>query len=90
LTKIEQLENKLNENLKIQYLLREKLKSNIKTLDEVESKLKVIEAHSKHLSEYIYTLQQENCVLKSSCDGWMKRAIKLEFEVLSARNATKK
>lgn len=97
MTKIEQLEseinqkiNELNESLNIQYLLREKLKSNTKTMGELENQLKDIEAYLKYSNEYIVTLKQENRSLKLSCEEWIKRAIKLEFEVLSARDAAKK
>jgi septal ring factor EnvC (AmiA/AmiB activator) len=96
-TKIEQLEseinqkiNELNESLNIQHLLRERLRSNTKTMGELENQLKDIEVYLKYSNEYIVTLKQENRSLKSSCEGWIKRAIKLEFEVLSARDAAKK
>jgi len=96
-TKIEQLEselnqkiNELNESLNVQYLLRERLKSNTKTMGEVENQLKVVKTYLKDSNEYIHSLKQENCDLKLSCDVWMKRAIKLEFEVLNARDAAKK
>ncbi|MGZ5619469.1 MAG: hypothetical protein ACXWFG_01260 [Methylobacter sp.] len=95
--KIEQLESELNqkineleESLNVQYLLRERLKSNTKTMGEVESQLQVVKAYLKHSNEYIDTLKQENCSLKLSCEVWMKRAIKLEFKILSARDETKK
>ncbi len=96
MTKIEQLEseinrkiNELNESLNTQYLLRETLKNNTKTLGFVENRLKEIEANLKHTNEYIYTLKQENWRLKLSCDEWMRRAIKHKLEVLSSRHATK-
>lgn len=97
MTKIEQLEselsqkvNELNENLNAQYLLHQRLKSNIKTLGEIDNLLKAVAANLTHSNEYIDTLKQENRKLKLSCDIWIKRAIKLEFEVLSARDAAKK
>lgn len=97
MTKIEQLEseikqkiNELNESLNIQYLLRERLKSNTKTMGELENQLRDIEAYLKYSNEYIVTLKQENRSLKLSCEEWIKRAIKLEFEVLSVRDAAKK
>jgi hypothetical protein len=97
MTKIEQLEskmnqkiNELNESLNAQYLLQEKLKSSLKTLREVENLLKVINTKLKHSNEYVIALEQENGKLKSSCDEWIKRAIKLEFEVLSARDMAQK
>lgn len=90
MTKIEQLEQELNESLNTQYLLRETLKSNAKTLEEIKNQLEGIEVYLKYSNEYISTLKQENRRLKSSCDEWVKRAIQLEFKVLSARDATKK
>ncbi len=90
MTKIEQLEQELNESLNTQYLLRETLKSNAKTLEEIKNQLEGIEVYLKYSNEYISTLKQENHRLKSSCDEWVKRAIQLEFKVLSARDATKK
>lgn len=97
MTRIEQLEseinqkiNELNESRNAQHLLRETLKKNTKTLGEIESQLKVIEAHLKDSNECIHKLKQENWKLKLSCDVWVQRAIKLEFEVLSARDAAKK
>lgn len=96
MTRIEQLEselkqkiNELNGSLNAQYMLRETLKSKIKTLEEIDRLLKVIEANLKCSKEQIYMLERENRRLKLSCDEWVKRAIKLEFEVLRARNATK-
>jgi len=95
--KIEQLESELNqkitelnESLNAQCLLRERLRSNTKTMGEVENQLQVVKAYLKHSNEYINTLKQENCSLKLSCEVWMKRAIKLEFKILSARDKTKK
>jgi hypothetical protein len=76
--------NESNESLDAQYLLNERLKSSIKTLSEVETLLKVIEANLKHSNEYNDALIQENWQLKLSCEKWMKRAIQLEFKVLSA------
>jgi len=97
ISKIEQLKselnqktNELNESLNVQYLLRRTLKNNTRALDEVENMLKALADNLKHSNEYIDTLKQENQGLKLSCDVWMKRAIKLEFEVLSAREAAKK
>lgn len=96
MTKIEQLESELNqkihelnESLNAQYVLRETLKSNTKTLGQVEKQLKGIEAYLKYSNDSIYMLKQENRSLKLSCDEWMKRAIKLEFKILSARDAIK-
>jgi len=95
-TRIEQLESEikkktkeLNTSFKTQVLLRERLKNNTKTLGEVLDQLKAIEAYLESSNEYIHKLKQENRTLQLSCDAWAKRAITLEFEVLSARDATK-
>jgi len=96
MTRIEQLESELNqkthelnESLNTQYMLRETLKNNTKTLGQIEKQLKGIEAYLKYSNDSIYRLKQENRSLKLSCDEWMKRAIKLEFKILSARDAIK-
>ena len=90
MTKIEQLEQELSESLNTQYLLRETLKSNSKVLEEIKNQLEGIEDHLKYSNQYITLLKQENRRLKASCDEWVKRAIQLEFKVLSAHDATKK
>jgi septal ring factor EnvC (AmiA/AmiB activator) len=93
---IEQLENEidqkikaLNESLNVQYLLRVALENNIKTLLVVEKRLKGIEEYLTDSHNTINRLQQENSMLKSSCDNWIKRAINLEFKVLSVCDMVK-
>ncbi|MGR9015010.1 MAG: hypothetical protein ACU83U_15350 [Gammaproteobacteria bacterium] len=97
MTKIKQLEielrqknNELNASLNTQYLLQQTLKSNTKTLGEIEFMLKAVEINLKNSNEYVCRLEQENSSLKLSCEVWMKRAINLEFKLLSARDAAKK
>lgn len=97
MTKIEQLEyelnqktNELNESLNTQCLLRETLKNSTKNLEEIEHRLKDIDAFLRCSNEYVYRLKQENRKFKLSNDEWMKRAINLEFKLLSARDAAKK
>lgn len=96
MTGIKQLEgelnqkiNELNESLNVQYFLRETLQSNTQRMTEINNQLKEIEVYLKYSNEYFDTLKKENLNLKLSCDEWVKRAIKLEFEVLSARDAAK-
>ncbi len=93
---IEQLENELNqkikalnESLNAQYVLRETLKNNTKTMGRIERQLKNIEISLKVSNEAIYKLKQENQNLKLSSDQWMLRAIQLEFKVLSVGDVTK-
>ncbi|MFU8788603.1 MAG: hypothetical protein ACNA7G_06200 [Methylobacter sp.] len=97
MTKIEQLESELNqkeneldESLYVQYLLRERLRSATKTMEDIENLLKSVAANLTDSNEYIDTLKQENRKLKLSCEVWVKRAVKLEFQVLNARAAAKK
>ncbi len=96
-TKIEQLEselnqkeNELNESLYVQYLLAERLRSITQTMGNVENLLKSVAANLTDSNEYSDTLKQENRQLKLSCEVWVKRAVKLEFQVLNARAAAKK
>jgi hypothetical protein len=96
MTKIEQLESKLNQktdelnvSLKAQDLLLERLKNNTQILGEFESLFKAIQVSLKFANDTIYTLQQENNSLKLSSDEWTKRAIQLEFKVLNAGDGTK-
>jgi len=88
-SEIKQKTKELNESLNTQILFRERLKSNTETLGELLNQLKAIEAYLEDSNEYVYKLKQENRKLRLSCDEWVKRAIELEFEVLSARDAAK-
>lgn len=97
MTRIEQLEreinqktNELNESLNTQHLLRETLRSNTKTMGNIEEQLKAVAAYLTYSNEYIHKLKHENRRLKLSCDAWVKRAIHLELEVLSARDTANK
>lgn len=93
MTEIEQLKKELQQKiielnacLENQQLLKVRLKNSSTVLEGVKSQIKGLEAFVTHSNEYIYQLQFENQMLKSSCDAWMKRAIMLEFKVLSARD----
>lgn len=95
MTKTEKLENEikqrtheLNVSLSIQNLLHERLKESTRELKKVENLLKTIEDSLRYSNTYIYTLEQKNKNLKLSCDIWMKRSIRLQFEVLKARDET--
>lgn len=94
---IKQLENELNKKTVELYetsnalrVLYAKLVSSTKTLKEIKDSLNLLKASLQDLHENNYDLMKENQQLKSSCDEWMKRAIKLEFKVLSERDAAKK
>lgn len=96
MTKAEQLKNELsqkinelNASLRNQSFLRETLKRTTKTLEEIESRLKEVDVFLKYSNGRVHKLTQENARLKLSCDGWMRRAIELEFKLLNARDAAK-
>lgn len=74
--------------------LFEKFKQSTLSLKHIESQLKDAEEHLQYLkayvNEYITELVEENHKLKLSADVWLKRALKLEWDVLTARDETQK
>ena len=96
MTRIEQLESELKEkiqglddSLSAQNQLRDTLISNTKTMAQVKRQLKEIENYLKYSNDTLRMLKHENQSLKSAGELWMKRAIQLEFMVLSAGDAAK-
>jgi predicted nucleic acid-binding Zn-ribbon protein len=98
---IEQLEGELNkkseelEQLWESYnQLFKKFKQSTISLRHIESQLKDAEEHLHYLkayvNEYITDLVEENQKLKFSADAWLKRALKLELDVLNARDEAQK
>ncbi len=101
MTEIEQLEKELSK--KTDELVKlwnaynhlfEKFKQSTKSLKHIEIQLKDAEEHLQYLkayvNEYITDLVEENQKLKFSADVWLKRALKLEWDVLNARDETQK
>ena len=88
--RIEQLEDELIQNNKNQTLMIENVKNCIASLFTVQDQLQAVVVYFEHLNKHIFELTQENKVFKSSADEWLKRAIKLEFDVLAAKDALKK
>ena len=99
MTEIEHLESELNK--KTDELVKlwnaynhlfEKFKESTKSLKQIEIQLKDAEGHLQYLkayvNEYITDLVEENQKLKFSADVWLKRALKLEWDVLNARDET--
>ncbi len=74
--------------------LFEKFKQSTQSLKHIESQLRDAEEHLQYLkayvNEYITELVEENHKLKLSADVWLKRALKLEWDVLTARDETQK
>lgn len=75
--------NELNVCLENQQRLKARLKISSTALEDIKSQLEGIEAFVEYTNEYIYRLQLENQRLELSRDVWIKRAINLEFKVLS-------
>jgi len=101
MSEFEELESELNK--KTEQLLRlwnaykllfERFKQSTESLKQIESQLKDGEEHLHYLkayiNEYIADLAEENQKLKLAADAWLKRALKLEWDVLKARDETQK
>jgi hypothetical protein len=95
--KIELLEYELNQkaieldhSCKAQQIMSEGVKNCVDSLYTVQNQLQTVAAHLDRSNKRIFELMQKNKVLKSSGDEWFKRSIKLEFEVLSAKDGLKK
>ncbi|NOT13397.1 MAG: hypothetical protein HOP23_16480 [Methylococcaceae bacterium] len=101
MNQIEQLESELNKKTEeLEQLwdaynhLFKKFKQSTISLRHIESQLKDAEDHLQYLkayvNEYITDLVEENQKLKLSADVWLKRALKLELDVLNARDEAQK
>ncbi len=86
---INQKIQELNESLRAQALLRERLVDNTRTLWQIETQLKEVEAYLTETNDTINVLTHENQCLKLSSQKWMQRAIDLEFKLLSAIDSAK-
>jgi uncharacterized protein YoxC len=91
--KIERLESELNQktyelnqSCKAQLILSQSFKKSTTTLYSVQERLQTIAEHMDHSNNYIFKLQLENEGLKISCEEWLKRAIRLEFNVLTTKD----
>lgn len=95
--KIERLEDELsqkthelNRSCKAQYIMTEGVKNCAAILYTIQNQLITVAAHLARSNKQISDLKQENQALKSSGDEWFRRAIKLEFDVLKAKDGLKK
>lgn len=95
--KIERLEDELskktyelNQSCKTQYIMSEGVKNCAAILYTIQNQLITVAAHLARSNKQIFELTQENQALKSSSDEWFRRAIKLEFDVLKAKDGLKK
>ncbi len=95
--KIERLEGELlqktyelNESCKAQQIMGEGVKNCITSLYAVQHQLQAVVGHLDRSNQHVAELMQKNKLLKSSSDEWFKRAIQLEFEVLTAKDGLKK
>jgi uncharacterized protein YoxC len=95
--KIERLEDELtqktielNQSCKAQSIMSEGVKNCVASLHTVQNQLQAVATHLDRSNKHIFELMQKNKILKSSGDEWFRRAIKLEFEVLIAKDGLKK
>jgi exonuclease VII small subunit len=80
----------LNQSYKAQAIMNESVKNCVASLFIVQNQLQVVAAHSDRSNKRIFELIQKNKALESSGNEWFRRAIKLEFEVLMAKDELKK
>ena len=95
--RIERLEDELsqktyelNQSCKAQQIMSEGVKKCVESLYTVQNQLQAVAAHLDRSNKRIFELVRKNKALKSSGDEWFKRSIKLEFEVLNAKDGLKK
>jgi exonuclease VII small subunit len=95
--RIERLEDELshktyelNQSCKAQEIMSEGVKKCVESLYAVQSQLQAVASHLDRSNKRIFELMRKNKVLKLSGDEWFRRSIKLEFEVLMAKDELKK
>lgn len=95
--KIQRLEDELNQKTyelnqsnKAQSIMSEGVKKCVISLHTVQNQLQAVATHLDRSNKHIFELIQKNKILKSSGDEWFRRAIKLEFDVLMAKDGLKK
>lgn len=80
----------LDQSCKAQQKMSEGVRDCIASLFSVQSQLQIVVTHLERSNHQILKLMKKNETLKSSGDQWFRRAIKLEFEVLTAQDGLKK
>lgn len=70
--------------------MSERVKNCARSLDAAHNQLQAVAVRLEYSNKQISELMQENKALKSSGDEWFKRAIKLEFDILTANDGIKK
>jgi exonuclease VII small subunit len=94
---IERLENELSQktyeldqSCRAQQIMNEGVKKCVESLYAVQGQLQAVATHLDRSNKRIFDLMRKNKALKLSGDEWFKRSIKLEFEVLMAKDGIKK
>ncbi|MGZ5051085.1 MAG: hypothetical protein ACXWF8_08480 [Methylobacter sp.] len=95
--RIEELEEELDKKTaelaqsnKAQQIMSDGVKKCVASLYTVQSQLQGVVTHLEISNKHIADLKQRNKILKLSGDQWFKRAIKLEFEVLTTKEVLKR
>ncbi len=71
-------------------ILSDGMKCCFASLAEVQEKLQAMAAQVNQTNNSVFKLMLVNRALKTSADEWFRRAIKLEFNVLTLKNELKK
>ncbi len=80
----------LDQSCRAQQIMNEGVKKCVESLYAVQGQLQAVAAHLDRSNKRIFDLMRKNKALKLSGDEWFKRSIKLEFEVLIAKDELKK
>ncbi len=89
-TELSQKTHELDQSCKAQQIMSEGVKNCVASLCSVQNQLYAVAAHLDHSNKHISKLMHENKALKLSGDEWFRRAIKLEFDVLTSKEGLKK
>lgn len=86
---IERLEAKLNQSSIAQSIMNAGIQNCLTILCAIQNQLITVAAHLARSNQKILELSQENQALQASTDEWFKRAVKLEFDILTAQDELK-
>lgn len=87
---LDQKTRELNLSCKAQHIMSEGVKNCVASLYTVQNQLQAVATHLDRSNKHILELMRKNAALKASGEAWFKRAIKLEFDVLTAKDDLRK
>lgn len=89
-SELSQKNHELDQSCKAQQAMSEDMKNCVASLRTIQNQLQAVAAHLSRSNNHIFELMKKNKALKSSGDEWIRRSIKLEFDVLTAKAGLKK